>query len=320
MLRIGIIGSNFISEWFAKACQASGGRVGAVGVCSRQLDRAQQFANQIGAEFAVTDQAELAERVDAIYIATPISAHHGQALAAIGAGKHVLVEKTMGASAQEVAEILDAAQQAGVVAMEAVRNIHTPTHQMLRERLSDLGAVRHAHLEKLQYSSRYDRFRAGELLNAFDPSLGNSALADIGVYCLQPALDLFGEPSHSTGNSIWLHNGFEGGGSLQLGYGSAVVDVVYSKIAAGVGPSVINGEDANLVIDDMAEPSRIVLNRRGGDTEVLLDTPGNTPEKTMLPEILDFADQIDAGATDLRWSRLSLLGRQLMDEQLARKP
>lgn len=320
MLRIGIIGTNFISEWFAQACQASGGRARAVGVCSRTPDRARAFADQIGAEFAVTELDQLAEQVDAIYIATPILTHHPQAMAAIAAGKHVLVEKTMGASAAQVAEILTAAEQAGVVAMEAVRNVHTPTHQLIRETLTRLGTIRQVHFEKLQYSSRYDKFRAGEQLNAFDPALANSALADIGVYCLQPAIDLFGEPARSSGASIWLANGFEGGGSMQLDYGSALVDVVYSKITAGVGPNVINGEDAALVIDDLAEPTRMEIRHRGGFSEVLFDSPGTKPADTMVSEVLDFVDQVEAGAVDPRWSQLSLISRRLMDEQLARRP
>lgn len=320
MLRFGIIGTNFISEWFAQACRETNGRVKVAGVCSRQQDKAEAFAAKIGADFGVTDLEQLADRVDAIYIATPISVHHRQALAAIAAGRHVLVEKTMGVSAAEVADILGAAERAGLIAMEAVRNVHTPSHQLVRDSLARLGTVRHARFEKLQYSSRYDAFRAGETLGAFDPASGNSALADIGVYCLQPALDLFGTPLRAGGGSVWLPNGFEGSGSIQLDYGTALVDVAYSKIAAGVGPSVINGEDGCLTIDDMAEPSRIVLTPRKGKPEVLLETGGTNPVDTMVHEVQDFADQVEAGRIEPRWSELSQNGRRLMDEHLARRP
>ena len=315
---IGIVGTNFISEWFAAACVATEGRAAPTAVYSRDLGRGQAFADAQGIGSAFDDLDALIDAVDAVYIASPNAAHHPQAMQALAAGRHVLVEKVIGTSTAQVEEIFAAARAAGVIAMEAVRNVHTPAHQLVRSTLPQLGALRHARFEKLQYSSRYDRFRAGELLNAFDPSLDNSALADIGVYCLQPALDLFGVPARTSGASVWLPNGFEGGGSLQLDYGDKVVDVAYSKIVAGVGPSVINGEDASLVLDDPGELSRIVLHERGGAETVLLDGPQVSPADTMVFEVLDFVDQVDAGLTDPRWRDLSLLARQVMDDQLDR--
>ncbi|MFT3835340.1 MAG: Gfo/Idh/MocA family oxidoreductase [Micropruina sp.] len=318
MLRFGIIGTNFISEWFAAACRDTGGRAEPVAVYSRDLGRGRAFADANGIGAAHDDLEALIEAVDAVYVASPNAAHHPQAMRAIEAGRHVLVEKVSGVSSAQVEEIFAAARARGVVAMEAVRNVHTPAHALVRATLPRLGAVRHARFEKLQYSSRYDRFRAGEQLNAFDPSLDNSALADIGVYCLQPALDLFGEPAQASGASVWLANGFEGGGSLQLDYGSTVVDVVYSKIAAGLGPSVIYGEDAALTLDDPGELSRIELHERGGATTVLLEGQRVLPAETMKHEINDFVDQAEAGVIDRRWAELSLASRRIMDEQLSR--
>lgn len=320
MLTFGIVGTNFISEWFADACRATNGQAAAIAVCSRDLDRAKQFAAKIGADLAFDDLGAMIDAVDAVYIASPIAAHFPQAMQAIESGKHVLIEKTMGATAGEVAEILAAAQAKGVIAMEAVRNVHTPSHQLIRDTLPRLGTLRHAHIEKLQYSSRYDRFRAGEQLNAFDPGLGNSALADIGVYCLQPALDLFGVPKSSSGSSIWLHNGFEAGGSLQLGYGTAVAEVAYSKIATGQGPSAIHGEDGSVTFNDPAELAQITFLPRGGDPQTLLALDSVEPGDTMSHEVIDFVDQVETGVMDPRWADLSLLSRELMDEHLARRP
>lgn len=318
MVRFGIVGTNTISEWFAGACRATDGRAEAVAVCSRDVGRARAFADKVGATDAFADLATMAESVDAVYIASPNGLHRDQAVLAAEAGRHVLVEKAMGASLSEVQSIFAAAERTGVVAMEAMRNVHTPAHHLIRDTLPRLGTLRHARFEKLQYSSRYDRFRAGEVMNAFDPTLGNSALADIGVYCLQPALDLFGAPRQTTGASLWLDNGFEAGGSLLLDYGTLVADLAYSKVASGLGPSVINGEDASLVLDDPGELSRIVLHERGGAETVLLDGPQVSPADTMVSEVLDFVDQVDAGLTDPRWRDLSLLARQVMDDQLDR--
>jgi predicted dehydrogenase len=57
------------------------------------------------------------DEVDAVVIATPPSTHAPLALSAIAAGKHVMVEKPLATSVRDAAAIVDAAEQAGVVAM-----------------------------------------------------------------------------------------------------------------------------------------------------------------------------------------------------------
>lgn len=317
-MRFGIIGTNTISTWFTEACSRTDGRARPAAVHSRDLVRARAFADRHGIEHAVDHLDALFAHVDAVYIASPIYAHHEQAIRAIEAGCHVLVEKTMGSSADEVRAIFDTARSSGVVAMEAMRSVHTPSHRAIHGALPRLGTLRHARIDKLQYSSRYDAFRRGEVLNAFDPALGNSALADIGVYCLQPALDWFGRPRGVTGASAWLSNGFEAGGSMTLAHDGFVVGLSWSKVATGISPSAVTGEDGTLSFDDPAEPTYVRWHPRGGEARTLWEAPLASPAATMHHEILAFADQVDAGALDEHWASISLTSRTLMDAHLAR--
>lgn len=324
-LRFGVVGTNFISEWFVAACARTGGRASASAVLSRAEATGDAFAAANGVASWFTDFDEMVSEVDAVYIASPNALHHGQAMRAIAANKHVLVEKVMGTSAAEVAAIFDAASARGVVAMEATRPLHAPTQQVIRDALPRLGTVRQVRFAKCQYSSRYDDFRAGRIARAFDPALGNSALADIGVYVLEPAIDLFGAPGTATGTSAVLGNGFEGAGSMTLGYGELVVDLSWSKITQGTGPSVILGEDGALVVDDLAEPALIEFRPRGRDRtyeegEVLHAMTGAGPSDNMHHEIIAFADQVDAGITDPHWSAVTLVSRGLIDAHLAALP
>ena len=284
---------------------------------SRRRETGEEFAREHGIKAVFGSIGELVDAVDAVYIATPNAVHHDQAIEAIEAGKHVLVEKVMGTSEAEVGETFAAAERRGVVAMEATRHLHAPAHRLVHATLPRLGTIRQVRFAKCQYSSRYDAFRAGETANVFNPGLGNSALADIGVYVVQPAVDLFGVPSTATGASVLLNNGFEGAGSMTLGYPGLVVDLSWSKITKGVTPSVILGEDGALTIDDLAEPTLIQLHPRGGEPETLLDEP-TQPADTLHHEIIAFADQVEAGAADPRWSRVTLECRRLMDAHLAR--
>jgi predicted dehydrogenase len=66
------------------------------GIWGRQPDRAAALAARYGAGRGVPDFGELVGESDAIYIATPVSAHVRLAIAALEAGRHVLIEKPLG--------------------------------------------------------------------------------------------------------------------------------------------------------------------------------------------------------------------------------
>ncbi len=319
-MRCGIVGTNFISEWLIADARRTGGLIEPVAVYSRSQERAEQFAAAHGLAAAFSDFAAMVDSVDVVYVASPTYAHFAQAMQAIEAGKHVIVEKTMTQNVEEAEALFNAAVRRGVVVMEATRNLHAPAQQVIRDALGTLGTIRYVHCEKQQYSSRYDRVRAGETLNAFDPTLGNSAIADIGVYCLEPVLDLFGVPGRSCGASVRLANGFEAAGSLQLAYDSMLVDVTYSKIAHSHRPSEIIGEDGCLLIDDISEPHHIERRLRGGVPEVLWDDTEAAagPSSVMHHELIAFAGFVEAGACPPHFQEVSIAARRLMDEQLAR--
>lgn len=315
-MKFGIIGTNFVSSWFVAAAANTGGAVVPTAVFSRDLKRGEDFARRHNLPLYYDNLDAMIDAVDAVYIASPTNVHLPQALAAIQRGRHVLVEKTMTESVEGTRDLFAAADMAGVVAMEATRNLHAPAHEVVRNALGRLGTLRYAHLENLQYSSRYDRHRAGEVLNAFNPALGNSAVADIGVYCLEPALDWFGSPLTHRGTSVRLENGFEALGSIQLDYGAMVVDVVYSKIVSGVTPSTIIGEKGALTIDNLGQPSLIEWLPRDGEAQVLSCDPDAAPMANMHFELLDFVSQVQAGQVDPRWRDITIRARQIMDEHL----
>lgn len=320
MLRFGIVGTNFVSEWFAQGCRESGGAAEAVAVFSRDAARGRAFADANGLvdAFDSLDALAASDTVDAIYVASPMKAHHAQALQVLAHGKHLLGEKMIAQTHAEASEIFETAARAGVVAMEGVRNVHDPMLDAVRAALPAVGPIRTARFEKLQYSSRYDRYRSGERdIPALSPTSGSSALADIGVYCLEPALALFGTPTSSAGASVHLDNGFEASGEMRLDYGNHLVTCAWSKITDGVAPSVIIGEDGAIVIDSIAECTRVTLQPRKGAPEVVFERPGTTPQNTMHYEIEAFTRQVAASATDPRFTEVSLTARRLMDAHLA---
>ena len=114
-LGFGIIGLGMIAEFHAQAiARLDGARL--IGVATRRADKAVAFAAMHRVPFHTTEVAALVARpdIDVICITTPSAAHLGPALAAIRAGKHVVIEKPIETDTDRTDEILRAADKAGV--------------------------------------------------------------------------------------------------------------------------------------------------------------------------------------------------------------
>ena len=131
----------------------------------------------------------------------------------------------------------------------------------------------------------------GEILRAFDPSIGNCALADIGIYPLHVAATLFGAPERVLSHSLFLHNGFEGMGTATLAYPNGFFcTLTYSKITDATTPSVIEGEGGTLTIDHITTPTRVVFHPRRAPMRVIYES--ETPSDSMAGEIYAFCTMV----------------------------
>lgn len=216
-VRWGIAGLGRVAELAAAALgYAHDSRLVAVG--SRAVDRAAEFAWRHGVDQAHAHGSYAAlcadPDVDAIYLASPNAQHADMALAAIGAGKAVLVEKAFTTTVADTQRVVDAARAAGVFCMEAMWTRFNPGVVELR-RLIDEGAIGdlrgiHGDLTAFRAYAPDDRL--------FAPELGGGAVLDLGVYVLSFVQHLMGTPSmvHAVGGR--LPNGVDGEFSALLGY------------------------------------------------------------------------------------------------------
>lgn len=191
-IRFGVIGTNFITDWVIAGAKQDE-RFELVAVCSRTQERANEFAAKYDIPYTFTSLEEMAASplIDAVYIATPNYLHASQSILCMKHGKHVLCEKPMASNAYEVKQMIAASRQYGVTLMEAMKPTLTPNFRVLREALPKAGVIRRYFASYCQYSSRYDKFKEGIVLNAFKPELSNGAMMDIGVYTVYPMVVLF---------------------------------------------------------------------------------------------------------------------------------
>lgn len=263
-LRFLVVGTNFISDLFCDAVKLLSD-VEVEAVYSRKLDTGGAFAEKhgISAVYDNLDSALKSDRIDAVYVASPTFMHMEHSIKAMRASKHVLCEKSIALSAEELEKMIKVSAEEKRVLIEAMRPAYDPALSVIKDAMTSIGKIHRASFEFCQYSSRYDKFKAGTVENAFNPDIGNSALSDIGVYPLWLAIELFGAPERIKSEKKYLSNGFLGMGTSILGYEDKLVSVTYSKITNGAAPSVIEGELGSIIIDKISEPSEIYLAQRG---------------------------------------------------------
>lgn len=251
-VRLGVVGTNFITDWVIAGAREDE-RVEIVAVCSRSRERGEEFASRhaIPCVFTSLDEMVAGDTVDAVYIATPNCCHAGQSILCMSHGKHVLCEKPMASNATEARRMIEASERYGVTLMEAMKPTMTPNFKMLAANIGRVGTVRRYFASYCQYSSRYDRLKAGELPNAFDPRLSNGAIMDIGVYTIYPMVVLFGRPLTVSATGQLLPTGVDGHGAVNFAYDGMEATVIYSKIADSRLRSEIQGEDGIISLESI---------------------------------------------------------------------
>lgn len=318
-LRLGIIGTNFISDMLCDAVlQSSDMELGAI--YSRKQETGDAFAKKHGIPNIFTDyEAFLNSDLDAVYVASPNGVHCRQTIQALEHGKHVLCEKVMAVNEAEVRSMIDCAKKNKRVLLEAMRPDFNPVYDRIKAELPRIGALRRVTFEFCQYSSRYDDFRQGIVQNAFNPDLGNAAVMDIGVYCIHSLVRLFGMPDEISAVSTKLENGFDGNGIVLMKYNNMIAEAVYSKISNSVTQSILQGEDGSILIDYVSHPQNITLRLREGSRDGL--TGGTTenlscpvPENDMVYEVEKFSELIRNQEIDHKYLQYSLDAIRVIDE------
>ncbi|MHA6480664.1 Gfo/Idh/MocA family protein [Paenibacillus sp. strain BS8-2] len=314
MIRFGIIGTNWITDRFL-AGAALDPRFKLAAVYSRTEDRASEFAHKYNIPHTYTDMDAMftSGEIDAVYIASPNSLHAEYAITAMDRGIHVLCEKPIASNSRELEAMIHAARRNDVLLMEALKSTLMPGFGAVREGVQRIGTVRRYFASFCQYSSRYDAYRSGNVMNAFQPEFSNGSLMDIGIYCLYPAAALFGRPKAVKASGFMLESGVDGEGSILMQYDEMDAVVIYSKITSSSLPNEIHGEDGNLVIDKISEPEAVRLQFRDGRVE---DLSRSTVEHNMFYEVEEFISLIEQGKTEslVNSHELSRIVMEIMDE------
>ena len=108
-----------------------------VSLVGRELEKTQEVARKYGISHVSTDLADslALTDVDAVILCTPTQMHASQTLACLRAGKHVQVEIPLADRWSDAAEVVDVAQQKGLVAMCGHTRRFNPSHQWVHHKI-----------------------------------------------------------------------------------------------------------------------------------------------------------------------------------------
>lgn len=190
-LGIAIIGAGAVSELQHYPGVALDPRTELVAICDASEELLEKRKSEWNVETAYSDyQAAIDdERVDAVIVATPNFTHAPIGLMAANKGKHILCEKPLGVSANEVQEMCTAAKQNNVVNMTAFTYRFPPSMKYLRHLLSngDLGTPRHFRSQRF-----LDLPETSWGWRQYKDKAGAGDLFDMTIHRIDFAMDLLG--------------------------------------------------------------------------------------------------------------------------------
>lgn len=273
-MRYGVIGTGWIAKSFIDGarmlCNAE-----FVAVYSRTQESGQNFAKENSIAEVYTDISEFAlGSFDAVYVASPNRLHYEQSKLMLENGKHVICEKPITVEPEELEELQELAKEKGLIYIEAIMYMFNPARELLKSAITKIGKITSVHFDFSQLSSKYPAYVAGELPNIFNPALATGCLMDLGIYCVYPAIDLFGMPQKITACAHFMESGADGSGNAALLYSDKLVNLTYSKLGQDRLGSQIFGDNGTISIESISKLINIkLINKNSNVQEIIGDVP-----------------------------------------------
>lgn len=246
-IRIGILGGGYMGKAHSVAMSAVGAvfntglRPRLEMICASSAESAERYRAAYGFHRSTHDWRTLVKdpEVDAIVIATPQEIHRDIAEAALALGKPVFCEKPMGASIDDSAAMVAAAEASGVANMVGFNYIRTPASQFARQLIADgeIGDItwfRGEHTEDFYADPETPASWRTE-------GMANGTMGDLAPHMINAALALIGPITRVMGSYETVHKSRPGGRVTNDDHGQmmcrfengAMGHMYFSRIATG---------------------------------------------------------------------------------------
>ncbi len=186
--------------------------------------------------------------IDTIYCALPNHLHYSFSKKALKAGKHVIIEKPITSHPKELEELIRLADEKKLMIFEAMNIHYLPSFLSLKEDIQKVGNIKIVSFNHSQYSSRYNAFKEGNILPAFDYHKSGGALMDLNVYNISALIGLFGAPLNNQYHAN-IDKSIDTSGIMTLDYGSFKAIAIAAKDCKAPVMNTIQGDQACIVIN-----------------------------------------------------------------------
>ena len=253
MIRIGVIGYGYWGPNLVRNFTACGDTAVAA-VCDASSARLEKVQALYPGLRTTTSSAELIADpdVDAVAIATPVDTHYELALAALQAGKHVLVEKPICSSSDQAARLIDEADKRGLVLMVDHTFVYTGAVRKMRELIDgpSFGRVRY-----------YDSTRVN--LGLFQRDV--NVLWDLAVHDLSIMSYIIGDkPVAVSATGHALPGQPEYVAFLTVFFGDIIAHINVNWLSpVKIRRTLIGGTEQMIVYDDLETSEKIKLYDKG---------------------------------------------------------
>lgn len=271
----GIIGCGDVTEVKSGPALQKAGRSSVAAVMRRDGEKAADYARRHGVDKSYDSAQKLIDDsdVNAIYIATPPASHCELTLAALNAGKPVLVEKPMSLTLEEGRTMAAAAKSAKLPLVVAFYRRALPRFERMRQIIQD-GTIGAARSVSVVHRMRAPEDAAGNW--RLDPSVGGGGFfADMQSHTIDWLSYVFG-PATSVMSEVRRQNrniAAEDLVAFTLGYDSVVASGLCTYSVAEQAESVTVFGDKGSVSMGFFRPSSISLSTAEGPEEIELPDP-----------------------------------------------
>ncbi len=270
MIKYSVIGTSWITKSFIEGASMVENLL-LDGIYSRSLNKGEDFKNDVGAIRVFSSFEELLySDTDLVYVASPNVCHYEQCEALIKAKKHVLCEKPITITASEFRRLSSLAKENNVIYLEAIMYMYSPAREILKKAIFEIGKIQTVNFDFSQLSSKYAALKRGELPNIFNPLMKTGALNDLGIYCVYPAIDLFGVPKKIISHQHFLETGTDGSGTAIFVYPDKTLTITYSKVGQSRGVSQILGDEGTITIGSISQTDDISVVYKNGEKKELV--------------------------------------------------
>lgn len=290
-MRLGIIGSGMIVNDFLEITPYLDG-IELRGIYGRKSseEKLNKLKNENNIKEIFYDYEELLKSdIDTVYIALPNNLHFEFSKKALEANKNVIVEKPITSNYKEAKILSDLARERKLFIFEAITTEYLPNYLKIKELLPKLGDIKIVQCNYSQYSSRYNSFKEGKVLPAFDPAFSGGALMDINIYNIHYVVGLFGKPKNIEYYPN-IERGIDTSGVLMLDYNKFKCVCVGAKDCKAPIANNIQGNNGCIYVDtpvNRCENFKIIMN--DGTTTLFNENKYNN---RMISEFIEFTNII----------------------------